>query len=164
MDNLRFETSKLKIPFYCIKNEIIDDYCIFVNLAQLLHQIEHSHDFHFNNPSHESVQLCYSTLSTREPPPQHFLAFHSPIFIEDFISKYPDLSRIFTRFFKARMIVIESQIQFYHSLQHSLYHPTYSKLRRQVLLSFILACFLVSFSQYFFQIQYFLFSNPSQPL
>lgn len=55
MDNLRFETSKLKIPFYCIKNEIIDDYCIFVNLTQFLHQIEHSHGFHFNNPSHESV-------------------------------------------------------------------------------------------------------------
>lgn len=55
MDNLRFETSKLKIPFYCIKNEIIDDYCIFVNLTQFFYQIEHSHDFHFNNPSHESV-------------------------------------------------------------------------------------------------------------
>lgn len=99
MDNLRFETSKLKIPFYCIKNEIIDDYCIFVNLTQLLYQIEHSHDFHFNNPSHESVQLCYSILSTRESPPQHFLAFYSPIFIEDSISKYPFSSLILTRFF-----------------------------------------------------------------
>ena len=68
MDNLRFETSKLKIPFYCIKNEIIDDYCIFVNLTQLFYQ--------------------FSTISTREPPPQHFLAFYSHIFIEDFISKY----------------------------------------------------------------------------
>lgn len=68
MDNLRFETSKLKIPFYCIKNEIIDDYCIFVNLTQLFYQ--------------------FSILSTREPPPQHFLAFYSHIFIEDFISKY----------------------------------------------------------------------------
>lgn len=68
MDNLRFKTSKLKIPFYCIKNEIIDDYCIFVNLTQLLHQ--------------------FPALSTREPPPQHFLTFYSHIFIEDFISKY----------------------------------------------------------------------------
>ena len=79
MDNLRFETSKLKIPFYCIKNEIIDDYCIFVNLTQFLHQ--------------------FSTLSTREPPHQHFLAFYSPIFIEDSISKYPFSSLILTRFF-----------------------------------------------------------------
>lgn len=74
MDNLRFETSKLKIPFYCIKNEIIDDYCIFVNLTLLLHQ--------------------FSILSTREPSPQHFLAFYSHIFIEDSISKYSDLSLI----------------------------------------------------------------------
>ena len=78
MDNLRFETSKLKIPFYCIKNEIIDDYCIFVNLTQLLHQ--------------------FSLLSTREPPPQQFLVFYSPIFTEDSLSKYPDLSLVFTRF------------------------------------------------------------------
>ena len=88
MDNLRFETSKLKIPFYCIKNGIIDDYCIFVNLTQLFYQ--------------------FSTISTREPPPQHFLAFYSPIFIEDSISKYPDLSLVFTRFFKTRMIGTKS--------------------------------------------------------
>lgn len=74
MDNLRFETSKLKIPFYCIKNEIIDDYCIFANLTQLFYQ--------------------FSLHSTRELPPQHFRVFHSPIPIEDFISKYPDLSLI----------------------------------------------------------------------
>lgn len=80
MDNLRFKTSKSKIPFYCIKNEIIDDCCIFVNLTQLLHQ--------------------FSFLSTREPPPQHFLAFYSSIFIEDSISKYPDLTLIFTRLFQ----------------------------------------------------------------
>lgn len=49
MDNLRFKTSKLKIPFYCIKNEIIDDYCIFVNLTQLFYQCEHSHNFHLQN-------------------------------------------------------------------------------------------------------------------
>ena len=146
MDNLRFETSKLKIPFYCIKNEIIDDYCIFVNLTQLFYQ--------------------FSILSTREPPPQHFLAFYSHIFIEDFISKY-HFHLLYSLVFltiKDRMIETKSQIRFYHFFQHSLYHPSlYSKLRRQVLLSFILACFLVSFSQYFFQIQYFLFSNPSQP-
>ena len=88
MDNLRFKASKLKIPFYCIKNEIIDDYCIFVNLTQLFYQ--------------------FSTLSTREPPPQHFLAFYSHIFIEDSFSKYHDLSLVSTRFFKARMIEVES--------------------------------------------------------
>lgn len=80
MDNLRFETSKLKIPFYCIKNEIIDDYCIFVNLAQLFYQL--------------------STLSILEPPPQHFLVFYSPIFTEDSISKYPFSSLILTRLFQ----------------------------------------------------------------
>ena len=88
MDNLRFETSKLKIPFYCIKNEIIDDYCIFVNLTQLFYQ--------------------FSTLSIREPPPQQFPASYSPIFTEDFLSKYPDLSLVFTRFFKTRMIGTKS--------------------------------------------------------
>lgn len=143
MDNLRFKTSKSKIPFYCIKNEIIDDYCIFVNLTQLFYQ--------------------FSTFSTRESPPQHFLVFYSPIFIEDSISKYPDLSLIFTRFFKTRMIGTKSQIKSYHSIQHSLYHPPYSKLRRQVLLSFTLAYF---FSQLFslgffsvFKYSYFFFSH-----
>ena len=91
MDNLRFKTSKLKIPFYCIKNEIIDDYCIFVNLTQLLHQ--------------------FSTLSTREPPPQHFLTFYSHIFIEDSISKYHDLSLIFISLIFTRSFQLSFQLK-----------------------------------------------------
>lgn len=135
MDNLRFETSKLKIPFYCIKNEIIDDYCIFVNLTQLFYQ--------------------FSFLSTREPPPQHFLAFYSHIFIEDFISKY-HFHLLYSLVFltiKDRMIETKSQIRFYHFFQHSLYHPSlYSKLHHQFFCHLPVLSF---FSQFFFKFSIF---------